>query len=182
LTRLKAATADAPEDLEELCDQVLASMTGAEVTDDIALVALRPVPLSAGPLRIRVLAEPRMLAPLRQTLRRWLREIDTDKEDANAILVACGEACANAIQHAYGAEEGYLELGLDVVDGDAEITVRDEGTWRLSIPGGPDGGRGLQLMEGFMDSVEVLRGDGGTTVRMRRRIGTRADSERVGRS
>ena len=182
MTRLKAATADAPDDLEELCDRVLASMTGTEVTDDIALVALRPVPLAAGPLRIRVLAEPRMLAPLRQTLRRWLREIGTDTEDANAILVACGEACANAIQHAYGAEEGYLELGLNVIEGDAEVTVRDEGTWRLSFPGAPDGGRGLQLMEGFMDSVEVVRGDSGTTVRMRRRIGTRAGSERVGRS
>ena len=61
-----------------LCDHLLDSMVTDEVSDDIALLALRQVPLAAGPLFLRLPAEPQVLAPLRQTVRRWLREIDAD--------------------------------------------------------------------------------------------------------
>ena len=181
MARLKGATVDGLDDLEALCDRVLHTVADPEGNDDIALLALRPVPLAQGPLRIRGPAEPRMLAPIRQTLRRWLREIHADAEDANAILVACGEACANAVQHAYGAQEGFLEVGAELVDGDAAITVRDEGAWRLSFPT-EDGGRGIELMRGFMDAVEITRGPAGTEVRMRRRIEARTGSEHAGTS
>jgi Serine phosphatase RsbU, regulator of sigma subunit len=72
LTRLKTLAADPGEDLEVLCDHLLDSMVTDEVSDDIALLALRQVPLAAGPLFLRLPAEPQVLAPLRQTVRRWL--------------------------------------------------------------------------------------------------------------
>jgi PAS domain S-box-containing protein len=174
LDRLRAEAAEPGVDLDAFCDRVLDTMVGTQVADDVALLVLQPIRLTAEPLRIRVPAEPHVLAPLRQTLRRWLREIDVAPEDANSILIACGEACANAIQHAYGAGEGSLELGLDFADDHVRITVRDEGSWRLSS--GPEGGRGMQLMEGFMDSVDVDRGSEGTVVRMRVRVRTGASA------
>jgi integral membrane sensor domain MASE1/anti-sigma regulatory factor (Ser/Thr protein kinase) len=167
LERLETLAADCGQDIEALCKQLLRSMVGDEISDDIALLAIRPIPLTGRP-NLRVPAEPRVLAPLRQTLRRWLREIDAAPQVAYDILLACGEVCANVIQHAYGAKEGILEISLGVSDGTAEVTVRDEGCWRPSS--GIDGGHGLPLIRELMESVEVTSGPDGTVVRIRRRI------------
>jgi len=168
LARLGEEAAGAGTDLEALCDHVLRTMVEAPRSDDVAMLALRPVPLSAEPLRIDVPAEPRVLAPLRHTLRRWLAELGADDEDVTSVLIACGEACANAIQHAYGAREGWVEVEFAHADGTVELTVRDEGSWRP--PSGGEGGLGMPLMQGLMDAVEVDRTPSGTVVRMRRRL------------
>jgi PAS domain S-box-containing protein len=168
LSRLKEAATAAGPDLETLCDHLLATLPGRDVSDDIALLALRPVPFSTEALHLRMPAEPHVLAPLRHTLRRWLREIDASARDSYEILVACGEACANAIQHPYGAREGSLEVDLALIDGDVQITVTDSGRWRP--PSSADGGRGMHLIEALMHGVEVDSGSGGTVVRMRRRL------------
>jgi anti-sigma regulatory factor (Ser/Thr protein kinase) len=151
----------------------LGSMVKGVISDDVALLAIRPVPLAGG-LRLHVPAEPRVLAPLRQTLRRWLREIDAAPPVANDILIACGEVCANVIQHAYGAKEGPLEISLDVRDGTAEVTIRDQGCWRPSS--GVHGGHGLPLIQELMESVELSGGPDGTVVRMRRGVSNGSDS------
>jgi anti-sigma regulatory factor (Ser/Thr protein kinase) len=167
LERLETLAADRGQDVEALCEKLLGSMVGDDTADDVALLAIRPVPLTGRPC-LRLPAEPRVLAPLRQTLRRWLREHDADPLVANDILLACGEVCANVIEHAYGATEGPLEISLDVRDGTAEVTVADRGSWRASS--GLDGGYGLPLIQDLMESVELSGGPGGTVVRMRRRI------------
>src|SRR4029453_18298812 len=131
LERLETSSADCEQPIETFCERLLGSMVKGVIADDVALLAIRPVPLAGGPL-LHVPAEPRMLAPLRHTLRRWLREIDAAPPVANDILVACGEVCANVIQHAYGAKEGLLEISLELSDGTAEVTVRDQGSWRPS--------------------------------------------------
>jgi PAS domain S-box-containing protein len=168
LDRLSSLATHSAEDLESLCDRLLLSMVGDQGSDDIALLALRPVPIAEEPLRLHLPAEPYVLAPLRQTLRRWLREIGAPPQIANEILIACGEACANVIQHAYAAKEGVLEIDLAVLDGTVDVTVRDHGGWRpLSET---DRGRGQRLMQGLMDSVTVDTDLGGTVVRMQRRL------------
>jgi integral membrane sensor domain MASE1/anti-sigma regulatory factor (Ser/Thr protein kinase) len=173
LQRLATLAADRGEDLEALCEKLLFSMVEDDTADDVALLAIRPIPLSGRPL-LRMPAEPRVLAPLRQTLRRWLREGDADPQVANDILLACGEVCTNVIQHAYGAKEGPLEISLDVRDGTAEVTVRDQGCWRPSS--GIHGGHGLPLIQELMESVELTGGPEGTVVRMRRRVSSGSDS------
>jgi anti-sigma regulatory factor (Ser/Thr protein kinase) len=47
--------------------------------------------------------------------------------------------------------------------------VRDRGHWRP--PRGEHRGRGLPIMEALMESVEVERGETGTTILMRRTLG-----------
>ena len=177
LDRLKTLVAASDEDLEEMCDHLLLSMVESDVSDDVALLALRPVRLASEPLLLRLPAEPYVLASLRQTLRRWLREIEATPQVANDILIACGEACANVIQHAYGAKEGLLEVDLVLLDGTVEVTVRDRGTWRPIS--GRDGGHGERLMRGLMDSVNVNSGSGGTIVQMKRRLQTGPHGERA---
>ena len=167
LARLVDEAANGTNDLEAFCDRVLASLVGNQVADDIALLAVRPVPLTVA-LHLRVAAEPHVLASLRRTIRRWLREMNVEPESANDTLIACGEALANVIQHAYGAGDGAIELDLTLADGSVDVTVRDHGRWRP--PSGAEGGRGLDLARGLMDRVEVDPGPHGTVVRMRRRV------------
>jgi PAS domain S-box-containing protein len=168
LTRLRSEAARPGADVQQLCDHLVQTMVPDPVSDDVAILALRPVPLTTEPVRMRVPAEPRVLAPLRQTLRRWLAELGADEDDVTGVLTACGEACANAIQHAYGAREGWVEVEFAHADGTVELTVRDEGSWRP--PSGGEGGLGMPLMQGLMDAVEVDRTPSGTVVRMRRRL------------
>ena len=162
----------APEqDLETLCDHVLASMLDAQqVADDVALVALRPTVRADGSLALRLPAEARMLVQVRGAVRRWLRESGIGDDDTAEILVACGEACANAVQHAYSDANAPGSLAVDarIVDGTLELSVRDHGRWRAPVDRG--GGWGLQLMQGLMDDVDVEQGPSGTTVHLRRDV------------
>ena len=177
LERLQREVEAGPDDLDDLSDHLVQSLVGSEVSDDVALLALRPVPFGGQPLHLRAPAEPEALASLRQTLRRWFREVDAPEQDAYDVLVACGEACANAIQHAYGAAEGHVDIDVAMHEGAIEVTVRDSGRWREASPDG--GGRGIDLMRGLMDSVEVDTGADGTVVSMRRRLRKEA-GERAG--
>jgi serine phosphatase RsbU (regulator of sigma subunit)/integral membrane sensor domain MASE1/anti-sigma regulatory factor (Ser/Thr protein kinase) len=166
---LSEASGNESTDVEALCDHLLSAVPeNGKVFDDIALVALRPLVLSGAPLSLVVPADARMLVQVRRTLRRWLRESGVAKHDEGEILIACGEACANVVRHAYGAAPGDLELEARLVDGVVELTVRDHGEWRR--PADREGGWGLQLMDGLMDAVDVDRGPDGTVTRMRRRV------------
>ena len=74
---VEAAAAPPASDVEELCDGLLLHLVGdAQVADDIALLAMRPLTLAAGPLVLTLPGEARMLVQMRGTMRRWLRESD----------------------------------------------------------------------------------------------------------
>ena len=90
--------------------------------------------------------------------------------DVNEVLVACGEACANVVQHAYSGDPvpGVLEVKAHVALGNLQMQVRDRGRWRA--PADRGGGWGLQLMRGLMDDVVVEHTDAGTTVHLRRDV------------
>lgn len=165
----REAGANATSDLEQLCDLLLSSLVEQnQIADDIALVAMRPLSLLEEPLSLNVPAEPQMLGQIRGTLRRWLHEVGVDATAENEIVVACGEACANVVQHAYKAAPGVIDVTAHLVGGSVEVSVRDHGEWR---PGAKrDGGWGFSLMQGLMDSVEVERGSEGTEVLMLRRV------------
>jgi PAS domain S-box-containing protein len=171
LARLKETGEQGGDDLDAMLDRLLATLVGTEVSDDVALLALRPVSLAIEGLRLRVPAEPRLLAPLRHTLRRWLRQVHASPQEVQDIVVACQEACTNAIQHAHGASGTAFEVHLELVEGVVEVIVRDAGRWRRAIAS--EGGRGILLMEGLMDSVEVRPSREGTMVRMRRELAGR---------
>ncbi len=170
LDRLRTeSVAGADNDLDSLCDLLLASVVGDDrVTDDIALVALRAVALRDGPLTVALQAEPRVLAEVRSALRRWLRECSVGDLDEQDIVAACGEACANVVQHAYSARPGQLLLEARLVDRTVHVSVRDSGHWRPAADRG--GGWGLPLIGSLMDTVDVHRDAQGTEVRMSRRL------------
>ena len=78
--------------------------------------------------------------------------------------MASQEACANAIEHAYGPGKAHFELeALQQQDtGAIRITVGDSGRWREAR--GTTRGRGLVIMRELMDEVHVNRTDDGTEI------------------
>jgi serine phosphatase RsbU (regulator of sigma subunit)/anti-sigma regulatory factor (Ser/Thr protein kinase) len=169
LEELRRAVEAGPPDPEELCDAVLTEMLGhEEPQDDVALLVLGVSRLPVRGFTLDLPAEPEALSSVRKALERWLSEAGTDRRDAHAIKVACGEACANAIEHAYRPGDAAFRIEARRNDTEVLIVVRDFGGWRE--PRGTDRGRGLPLMQALMDSVHVDPSSDGTTVRLRRRL------------
>jgi GAF domain-containing protein/anti-sigma regulatory factor (Ser/Thr protein kinase) len=173
IARLERVLSEAPEPLEALCDHVIETAApDPERPDDIAVLAVRPVRVDPAAFHTSLRAEPGELARLRRMLMRWLRATQATAQEIYDITIACGEACANAIEHAYGARRASFEVEGSVEDDSIVLRVRDHGTWRP--PRGRYRGRGVQLMEALMEDVRIERGTDGTEVMMRRRIGRRS--------
>jgi serine phosphatase RsbU (regulator of sigma subunit)/anti-sigma regulatory factor (Ser/Thr protein kinase) len=169
LEELRRAVETGPSAPEALCDVLLERMLGhEEPQDDVALLVLSVSPLPAQGFTLDLPAEPEALSSVRQSLERWLSEAGTSRRDAHAIKVACGEACANAIEHAYRPGDAAFRIEASRMDSEVLIVVRDFGGWRE--PRGTDRGRGLPLMEALMDFVQVDPSSEGTTVHLRRRL------------
>ena len=154
-------------DLEQLCDELLESVAGSE--DDVAMLLLRAVPVEAERMQLTLPAEPVELSSLRRALQRWLAECQASDADSYDIVLACNEACANAIEHAYGPGDASVHVDAAFSGDEVAITVRDHGRWRESR--GNNRGRGLALIETLMDSVNIVTDpDNGTQVSMTRRL------------
>jgi anti-anti-sigma factor len=123
------------------------------------------------PLRLDLLAVPSALPGVRRRLGTWLAGLGMGEQDRVGVMVAVGEACANAAEHAYrGSDPGSMSVTADVdVDGVLTVTVRDEGTWRPPSHDPGDRGRGLLIMRQLVDSV-TLDESSGTTVTLRFRL------------
>ena len=101
-------------------------------------------------------------------MRRWLARIRADRQPTADLLTAVGEACANAIEHAYGPAGGIVSVHLEHRAPDVIAVVGDTGRWRP--PRGSFRGRGITLMHALSDEVEIEHADTGTQVRIRRTI------------
>jgi anti-sigma regulatory factor (Ser/Thr protein kinase) len=173
LDRLVATVGTDYGDLEHLGDALVDAMlpegTG---DDDAALLVFCAMPLG-DTLVARFPAEIESIPLMRRLLGRWLDGAGATRADVDDLTLASAEAAANAIEHAYGLEPGVVELRASVAGaGAVAVAIRDFGTWRA--PRGTHRGRGLLLMEGLADEVEVTRSDEGTTVELSRRIGAEA--------
>ena len=165
-----AETADsAVGELEGLCDAVLAGVVGHQMpSDDVALLAVRPRPVAGEAIRFSLPAEPESLADLRRRLGRFLHAAGASEVELYEITLTISEAAGNAIEHAYGPGDATFAVEASVDADEVVATVRDNGSWRERR--GSHHGRGLSIIEGLMDRVEVSTEEGGTVVRMRRRL------------
>jgi PAS domain S-box-containing protein len=166
LERLRAAAA-AREDLEldDLCGALLEILVPPDASDDVAILTARLL-AARDRFELRVPADPSRLRGIRRSVARWLAAGAVDDRVVRDVVLAVSEACANAVEHAYGPAGGAVAVEGDLRDGLVTIHVRDEGTWRSPRAG--HRGRGLSLIEATMDAVEVRRGTAGTEVRMSR--------------
>jgi serine/threonine-protein kinase RsbW len=140
-------------------------LVGPEHADDVCLLCLT---LGAEERLERTIgADPMQIALLRKDLRGWLSSHSVDDESVQAVLLACSEAVANAIEHGYRDDPfGQVEVAATVAPDAVEITVADRGSWRPPLDD-VGRGRGLQLIRQVMDHVAFDRSEG-TTITMRR--------------
>jgi serine/threonine-protein kinase RsbW len=131
--------------------------------------ALTPVP---APLRMhlaaRSLAE--RLSAVRAAVAAWATALGLAGDTVDDIVLATHEALANVADHAYPDGDGAAELEAACLGGEIRVVVRDTGRWRT--PAGDPGwrGRGMLIINGLADHVDVRRADGGTTIAMRWRL------------
>jgi anti-sigma regulatory factor (Ser/Thr protein kinase) len=115
------------------------------------------------PLRLRVVASSDL--PLcRARMRAWLLAA-LPEEQTGDVLLACGEAVDNALEHGRPP----IDVELCWLDGgELAIEVHDGGPWTITGER-RDRGFGMPIMTSLMDAVSVDTTKG-TTVRLRRRF------------
>ena len=151
--------------VEDLASQVMSGMAppgGYE--DDVALVLFR----HPEPLDLTFPADQGQLTPVRAVLRRWLVRCGLGSRMTQDVLVAAGEACANAIEHGHRDIPGTgIRLQAEATVTRLRVTVTDSGSWRAARPApDPLRGHGIALMRALMEHVTIEAGAAGTTVNM----------------
>jgi serine/threonine-protein kinase RsbW len=140
-------------------------LVGRDHTDDVCMLCFALG--TEERIERSIAADPVQIARLRKDLRGWLKAHSVDEESAEAVLLACSEAVANAIEHGYRDDPfGMVNVSATVTPEAVEIRVADSGVWSTARADVARG-RGLQLIRQVMDQVALDRG-GGTTVTMRR--------------
>jgi len=169
LERLRVALADGRHEPQALCDTLVSTLLPAGTGADDAAILIVTVPALSDPFEMRLPADPDSITLVRRVVGRWLDQAGASAEEIGELTLACSEACANAIEHAYGPDTTDFEVVATQADDAVTLTVRDAGQWR--DPRGTNRGRGLTLMHGLVDEVDVQSGDSGTEVHLTRRLG-----------
>ena len=121
----------------------------------------------AGQLSLHIPADPAKLRSVRRNIARWLSGHEVSKEDADDIILASSEACANSIEHAYGPGEGSVDIEARST---RRRSDRRPGYGPMEDARNGDRGRGLPLIEvvhGLLRAHARRRRD---RVRMFRRV------------
>ncbi|WNV73833.1 SpoIIE family protein phosphatase [Geodermatophilus sp. DSM 44513] len=163
----------------ELAAAILTGLVDAgERPDDIAVLVAHRRAEGTEPLDLDLPAVPAALPSVRRHLGAWLSGLGMGEQDRVGVMVAVGEAAANAAEHAYrGTEPGRMQVTAAVdVDGQLTVTVRDQGRWRPPDRDPGDRGRGLLIMRQLVDGV-VLQGERGTTVTLSVRLRRRPEDD-----
>ncbi|QFZ19479.1 SpoIIE family protein phosphatase [Saccharothrix syringae] len=132
--------------------------------DDVALLVYR----HPAPLVVEFPAHTSQLAPTRRALRAWLTRCGVPEDQVHNVLIAAGEACANAVEHAYrDLPAGTISLRASVEGDRLHLTITDRGRWKRAAPDPNDyRGRGLVLIRALADDYTITPDPAGTTVEM----------------
>jgi anti-sigma regulatory factor (Ser/Thr protein kinase) len=159
-----------PELLVSAIDQAAFDAGTGRARDDVALIAVQAVEAEAPTpaLELTVPALPEHLHALREAAAGEAMALAGG--DADAVRLAVGEACANAIVHAYrkAGEPGEIRLRVMHTDDGLVVEVRDDGCGPSPRPDSPGLGLGVPLMARLSRELQILdREPSGTLVRMR---------------
>ena len=156
------------EAVREICAGLASELRpDVEHADDIVILVVRRTRTADAVFEQVFPARADELHVIRAAVRTWLEEHGLDPADREGIVLALGEACANAVEHAYvDVRPGDLAVELSMLDESLVVVVRDFGSWRAVPHGDPDRGRGYEVMRALSDRVDVESGADGTIVTM----------------
>jgi PAS domain S-box-containing protein len=157
------------QELDEVADHLMSTLEPAGgYPDDVAMLLYR----QPAPLEMDFTADARHMGPSRAALRSWLTQAGVESDQIQDMLVAAGEAVANAIEHGHrDRPDGLISLRANAVADGLQVTVIDRGVWKTprQVPG-EYRGRGISLMRCLVQDLSIQSNDAGTTVHMYARI------------
>ncbi|GAA3234331.1 sigma-F factor regulator [Pseudonocardia petroleophila] len=161
-------SADATDRVAEL---TVERMTRHGYHDDVTVLALRLTGRAVPDFVTEIPAEPARLSTLRRDLETWLTELGVSDADIASIEIAAVEAATNSVEHAYPGGGGSVRVEGQL-DGQGRVcmTITDGGRWRPAPPDPGHRGRGLMMMRGCMDTVEIDDSPEGTVLLLDRRV------------
>ncbi|AGB24438.1 serine phosphatase RsbU, regulator of sigma subunit [Mycobacterium sp. JS623] len=156
--------------LDDLANQIMSGVAPAGGYQDDVVVLLYRHP---SPLELEFPAHASQLAPARHALRGWLKRALVNPDQSMDVLIAVGEAVANAIEHGHRDNPGgIISVGGTAMVDRVQLTVTDSGSWKPPQPARDSTrGRGIALMRALMQEVAIDPGVAGTTVHLTARIG-----------
>jgi anti-sigma regulatory factor (Ser/Thr protein kinase)/putative methionine-R-sulfoxide reductase with GAF domain len=159
-----------PGPVNTVCTGIIAQFVADDPLNDgvVVFVVRRQDSGEIGPLDLVVPALPWSLRDIRIAVRRWLSAVGAAPRTVADLLVAVGEACTNAVEHAYGPRGGTVTVHMELQPLDVLATVRDTGRWRPPL--GEGRGRGTLFMRNCSDDLRIDHGPTGTSVVIRRRL------------
>lgn len=163
-----APSADATDRVAEL---TVERMTRQGYHDDVTVLAVQHVGEATPEFVAEMPAEASRLSGLRRDLEDWLVLVGAGESDVASIQIAVLEAVTNSVEHAYPDGPGTVRVEARL-DGRGRIgvSVADHGTWRPAPADPGRRGRGLMMMRGCMDTVEIEQAEHGTTLLLDRTL------------
>jgi GAF domain-containing protein/anti-sigma regulatory factor (Ser/Thr protein kinase) len=155
--------------LDDLANHIMSGLApNGGYQDDVVLLLYR----HPAPLELKFPADVSHLAPARKALRTWLIRARLDPDQTMNVLIAAGEAVANAIEHGHRhSPQGTISLDATVLVDQVRLTITDTGSWKPPQPASESHrGRGIALMKGLMHDVSIDPDPAGTTVHLSARI------------
>jgi anti-sigma regulatory factor (Ser/Thr protein kinase) len=159
----------------------MSAMTpAAGYEDDVAVLIYRHPP---APLTVQVSADdPSCLALLRARLRQWLPAAGIGSREATDLMIAAGEATANAFEHATAGRPAdaapvQITFTARAAHTAVQLIVADTGSWQSPAadreqPAPGTRGHGIIFMHALMDDVTIDPSAHGTTVTMTKDLTT----------
>jgi anti-sigma regulatory factor (Ser/Thr protein kinase) len=83
--------------------------------------------------------------------------LELDPQTLSDVKLAVTEACTNVVVHAYGEDEGLMEVAATIEGPVLRVTVRDEGMGIVPRADSPGLGLGLPLIATLTESLELGR-------------------------
>lgn len=152
LTTLEAMTARSELDLHELHGQIIGD--GPSI-DDCATLMLRRNETTCAPIeRYTFSALPHFARLARDATRSYAERAGLAPARVFDVIVAAGEAVANAIEHGHRTADTTFSLELSTLDDEVLVRVESHGHWR-STPSQSERGRGIQIMRACAQHVEI---------------------------
>jgi anti-sigma regulatory factor (Ser/Thr protein kinase) len=123
--------------------------------DDSAALTLTRDGATNPDMQLVFSAIPLVSALVRSALRQITPALDMNGDESFALLVAVGEAIANAVEHAYGDREpGLVEVRTTSTSSRFTVQIDDYGRWR-PFQRREERGRGIPLMHALVDGVQI---------------------------
>ncbi len=149
---------------DRVCDRALELTTGRTGYADDVAVLVAEITEPVAPLHLDLPADDAAVPAVLDALAEWLESMRVRDLDHIVVQHAVDELVSNVVDHAYPAGAGppsehRLTVDAELLQtGDVQVRFTDSGRW-LPPTTGAGRGRGLPIVRGMVDRLEVAGGE-----------------------